>query len=249
MVNNNRGPFLSTIAYRLPRREIPYYIAYGLGGLALFNVAWSTSVAVNKAAVATALLYCAPVFVALGAWALYHERVSAAQGGAIVINLTEYVGVSELGVIAGCGMIVAFVLAVSFLPALLILLKTGGEGEDVGIAALGLLPWGLLTQGSALLTPRLDLWGWLLLLGLSLGPTLAGYALFTASLAYLFSTTASLLTTMEPPITAVLALVLLGRAMSPAQWLGTALIVASVLLIHAASRRRVDDAQETKLAT
>ena len=50
---------------------------------------------------------------------------------------TSYVGVSELGVIAGFGMIVAFVLAVTFLPALLTLLKPAGETEEVGIAALG----------------------------------------------------------------------------------------------------------------
>ena len=50
---------------------------------------------------------------------------------------TQYVGVSELGVIAGCGMIVAFVLAVSFLPALVTLLKPAGETAEVGIAALG----------------------------------------------------------------------------------------------------------------
>ena len=50
---------------------------------------------------------------------------------------TSYVGVSELGVIAGVGMIVAFVLAVTFLPALLTLLKPAGETEEVGIAALG----------------------------------------------------------------------------------------------------------------
>ena len=49
---------------------------------------------------------------------------------------TSYVGVSELGVIAGVGMVVAFVLAVTFLPALLMLLKPGGETEEVGIAAL-----------------------------------------------------------------------------------------------------------------
>ena len=68
---------------------------------------------------------------------------------------------------------------------------------------------------------------------MSLGPTLASYALFTASLAHLSSTVVSLLTTLEPPITAVLALVLLGRAMSaPPQWLGATLIVAGVLLMQ-----------------
>jgi len=56
----------------------------------------------------------------------------------------------------------------------------------------------------------------------------------------------SLLTTLEPPITAVLALVLLGRAMSAPQWLGTTLIVAGVLLIQGDALRvhgRLDPAR------
>ena len=49
---------------------------------------------------------------------------------------TSYVGVSELGVIAGVGMIVAFVLAVTFLPALLMLLRPRGETQEIGLEAL-----------------------------------------------------------------------------------------------------------------
>ncbi len=251
---------LSPLAPRLTGREVPYYIAYGLGGLALFNVAWSASVAVNKAAVATALLYCAPVFVALGAWALYRERVSAAQSGAIVINLIGcalVAGASHTASVLHNPAGLAWGLASGATYAAYILFGKGAarlsrRGTPTvlfytfGIAALGLLAFGLLTQGPALLTPRLDLWGWLLLVGLSLGPTLAGYALFTASLAHLSSTVASLLTTLEPPITAVLALVLLGRVMSPSQWLGTALIVTGVLLIQGDALRGRGGKQATQ---
>ena len=49
---------------------------------------------------------------------------------------TSYVGVSELGVIAGVGMIVAFGLAITFLPALLMLLRPAGETQEVGLEAL-----------------------------------------------------------------------------------------------------------------
>ena len=65
---------------------------------------------------------------------------------------TSYVGVSELGVIAGLGMVVAFVLAVSFLPALLLLLKPGGGDEEVGIAALGPLDDYLIDKRRRVLT-------------------------------------------------------------------------------------------------
>jgi hopanoid biosynthesis associated RND transporter like protein HpnN len=48
---------------------------------------------------------------------------------------TDYVGVAELGVIAGLGMVVAFVLAITFLPALIKLVKPAGEAERVGFSA------------------------------------------------------------------------------------------------------------------
>jgi hopanoid biosynthesis associated RND transporter like protein HpnN len=49
---------------------------------------------------------------------------------------TEYRGVSELGLIAGSGMIVAFIVSVSLLPALVALLRPPGERAPVGYAAL-----------------------------------------------------------------------------------------------------------------
>ena len=49
---------------------------------------------------------------------------------------TNYSGVSELGVIAGFGMVVAFALAVSLLPALLALVQPPGETAEVGFESL-----------------------------------------------------------------------------------------------------------------
>jgi uncharacterized protein len=49
---------------------------------------------------------------------------------------TAYVGLSELGLIAGTGMIVAFLTTVTLLPALLSVLKPAGEPAPVGWAAL-----------------------------------------------------------------------------------------------------------------
>src|SRR6185312_10000203 len=49
---------------------------------------------------------------------------------------TNYLGVAELGLVAGMGMVVAFVIAITLLPALLMLLRPAGEADDVGFAAL-----------------------------------------------------------------------------------------------------------------
>jgi len=47
---------------------------------------------------------------------------------------TSYVGVAELGLVAGIGMVVAFALCITLLPALLMLFKPYGEPEGIGFA-------------------------------------------------------------------------------------------------------------------
>ncbi|RBP12186.1 hypothetical protein DFR50_11415 [Roseiarcus fermentans] len=49
---------------------------------------------------------------------------------------TAYVGLSELGLIAGTGMIIAFATTVTLLPALIATLRPAGEKAPVGFAAL-----------------------------------------------------------------------------------------------------------------
>lgn len=49
---------------------------------------------------------------------------------------TSYRGVSELGLVAGTGMLITFVLSITFLPAMIKILAPRGEAEEVGIRAL-----------------------------------------------------------------------------------------------------------------
>ena len=75
------------------------------------------------------------------------ERAAAAIGapillaaGAICLALgaflpTDYVGIAELGVISGLGMVIALVLNVTLLPALLMLLKPAPPSSQVGFQA------------------------------------------------------------------------------------------------------------------
>ena len=71
-------------------------------------------------------------------------RASAARialaAGAIAVGFfsflpTDYTGVTELGLIAGIGMLIAFVLSLTLLPALLRLMRPRGEAGAVGFAA------------------------------------------------------------------------------------------------------------------
>src|SRR4029453_5627228 len=54
---------------------------------------------------------------------------------------TDYRGVSELGAIAGVGMLIAYVKSIPLLPALLALLNPQGEAEPIGYRALAPIDW------------------------------------------------------------------------------------------------------------
>ncbi|KWV57897.1 hopanoid biosynthesis-associated RND transporter HpnN [Bradyrhizobium macuxiense] len=60
----------------------------------------------------------------------------ATAAGFLCFLPTDYEGISELGKIAGVGMLVAFVTSITVLPALLDLLNPPGEKEPVGYAFL-----------------------------------------------------------------------------------------------------------------
>lgn len=76
------------------------------------------------------------------------ERAGRSLGGSLTLAAaavtlgflaflpTNYVGVSELGVIAGVGMVFALLLALTLLPAMLTLLKPRDQGLEVGWRAL-----------------------------------------------------------------------------------------------------------------
>jgi hopanoid biosynthesis associated RND transporter like protein HpnN len=60
----------------------------------------------------------------------------ATAAGFLCFLPTDYKGISELGAIAGAGMVIAFTTSITVLPALLRLLNPPGESEPVGYAFL-----------------------------------------------------------------------------------------------------------------
>lgn len=84
-----------------------------------------------------------PSLVAAGhsvGWPLALAAIAVAAGFLAFVP-TDYKGVAELGLIAGIGMVVAFSLSVTVLPALLMLLKPRGEAAEIGEPRLIILDW------------------------------------------------------------------------------------------------------------
>ena len=91
------------------------------------------------------------------------ERAAVALGtplalaaGAVFLGFgaflpTDYIGIAELGIIAGLGMIVALVASVTVLPAMLMLLKPGAPQREVGFREAAPLDRWLGTHRKAVL--------------------------------------------------------------------------------------------------
>ena len=235
------------------RQHLRYLLAYGLV-LALFNGLWTLSVALNGAAIATVLVYCSAGFTALLGWWLLQERLDWAKLLAVALSLGGCVLVSGAlnpgewrlsllgiltGVLSGLGYAVYSLMGRSAaqrgLNPWTTLLYTFGFAAAF-LLLFNLLPGGFLpgaaTRPADLLWLGNALAGWGILFLLAAGPTVAGFGLYNVSLAYLPSSVANLILTLEPAFTAAIAYALLGERLNGVQIGGSLMILAGVVFLR-----------------
>lgn len=214
------------------------------GGLALGGVLYATeaglffaSLTRLDASVAALVLYVYPALVVAGAIALRRERLTRRRAAALGVALTGValvlvggtgVAIDPLGAtLALCAALgyTGYILAAEYL----------GRGLDTRRLAA------LLCTGAAITftlvgigTGRLDLsltvagWGWVA--ALALVSTVIPITAFLAGMERVGSGRASILSTIEPPVTVGLALLAFGERLAPAQLAGGVLVVAAVAL-------------------
>lgn len=247
-------------------RTLPFYLIYGLI-LAVFNAIWTLSVSLNGAAVATVLAYGSAGFTVILAWFVFRESVDLPKIGAVILSLSGCVLVSNAHQ-ASAWQAGALPVMVGLLSGLAFAIYTlmGKETArrkldswatllySFGFAAVFLffinqipgLPG--VIPGVTNLVPRLPLVAWLLILLLSVGPTILGYGLYTLSMHYLPAGIANLICTLEPSLTALQAYILLGERLTAVQWMGSALVVAAVILVRVAEDFKGKSIPETQVA-
>lgn len=236
---------------RLDRRHLGFMFFYGFV-LSIFNSLWTVSVALNGAAVATVLAYSSPAFTAVVGWRLFGERLDWVKILAVSLSIAGCVFVSgaynpgawqlnPLGIAAGLLAGVAFagysimgksashrdidpwttLLYAFAFGALFLCAYNVVPGWLPGVPKPPSLTW----LGGALA-------GWGVLAILAVGPTIGGYGLYTVSLTYLPASVANLIATLEPSMTAVLAYLFLRETLTGPQLMGSALIIASVIMLR-----------------
>lgn len=243
-------------ALRIRLKDIPFFFAYGFVGLAIFNGMWTYSVKYNGAAVSTVLAYSSPAFTVLLAWPLLKEKLSFSKIIAVVLSLTGCVLVAEaysptqwqlnpIGIVLGLAAGLAFaaynlagrwsanrfpnawtVTTYGFLFAALGLSLT--QNFLPGLAAPA---EGALFFANPAFSMGANWQGWLVLAVLAI-PTLLGFGLYTLSLRYLQASIASLIASLEPALTAIMAIFILHESLDPIQWLGASLILLAIVIVQ-----------------
>jgi drug/metabolite transporter, DME family len=248
---------------RVSRRELRGFALTGMVSIGIYHALWLWSVALNGAAVAVVLIYTYPAFVTLGNWLLFRQPVSRGHVAGLVLAL------------AGCALVVRMydpeVFRVSWLGALVGLLTALTHSVYVMFSQRAVAnhsPWTTLTYtmvfGTLTLMALLLVTGpwqfgavgtepapWLIIAVLAIGPTLGGYALFTAALRYIPGGTAGLISVLEAPVATLLAVALLGERLEWPQLLGMGLVLGAIVTpramerLAAAFRRRTAIEQAT----
>jgi len=233
------------IAGRLPRIERRYWPDLAIAGLLNVSGAASLAFAIERLQVslAIAVLYLFPIFTLLMDSAL---RRRAPAPWAVAALALAFAGLLlALGVVggdAGAGRAppdpvgLAFALgaavgiAASFVWMEHRLAALGDSARVLGLAGVGLgFAVGLSLIGGGVIWPLPSAEAWITLVVATATFGAACAAMFTA-ISRIGATSTSTLMNLEPPATALFAMLLLGDRSSPGQMLGIGVVVAAVLL-------------------
>ena len=226
---------------RMRARDAAFAALSGVA-LAVHFAAWFESLAWTSVAASVTLVQSQPVFVALGAWGLLHERVTRRTGigiavavsGMVAMSLGDLLGGAFVGTrpvygngLALLGAVTAagYVLAGRSLRQRLALIPY--VVVVYGVCAAVLL--GIVVGQGAPLTgypPR----EWAVFVGLAVGPGLLGHTVLNWALGHLESSVVSVSLLGEPVGATVLAAVLLGELPTRFTVVGGVVVLAGILL-------------------
>jgi drug/metabolite transporter (DMT)-like permease len=227
---------------KLHARDLPLFAFYGLVGVGLHQIAWITSVATNGVGVATVLVYIQPAIVAVISWRFLRESFDRVRLLALVLTLGGMVLVSRayeignvnlnwLGILTGVG--TGFTWATYALLGRYTARRYSAwtaVSYSFLFGALFLLPLQFFVHDLFSLGGSVE--GWSLLLFLALGPTLGGFGLYTIGLSHLPASVATLIGTLEPVFSIVMAYFLFGEVLNVFQIVGAGLILWSVIMLR-----------------
>ena len=230
--------------FRLDRRAWRWTLACGaLQGIAVYG--FLGAVALVPVGVAVLVFFTHPLLLAALAHWRGTERLTlqkAALMGAALAGLALVLG-PELAGIDPAGIALAALSSVAIGGMILCI---GRAQRHASSTQVNLYATTVSSLGISLIATLLGAWvlptgrtGWLGILAAGLGVGL-GLLAFFAALRHLSAVRASVLSSVEPLFSILLAAAILGQALRPEQWAGALVVVGALSLFEAAGRSPVD---------
>jgi drug/metabolite transporter (DMT)-like permease len=230
------------VYFKIQARHLKYFLVMGIVGVGLHQLAWIYSVNLNGAAVATVLVYINPTIVALASVRIFGEKLDRTKIIALVLTLLGMVLVAQMYIPAnlqlnGIGILVGLLTGVTWATYAIIgqfIARKYSPWASLFYAflfgALFLLP--LQIYAGNVLSLGTQWAGWAVLFFLSLGPTLVGFGLYTVGLSKIPASVVSLIATLEPVFSIILAYFLFGEVLDIPQIIGAGLILFAVIMLR-----------------
>jgi drug/metabolite transporter (DMT)-like permease len=220
-------------------RDIALALALGAAGYAAQAGCFFAALDRIDASLLSLVLYTFPGMVAVAAIVLGRERADSRRLGALGLasgGLVLVLASAKAGSLDPVGTALAVTAAVIYTTYILVSEGIAGRLRPSLLSALVCTGAAVsLTLGSAGLGDlhpgdvTAEGWGWLA--GIAVVSTVAAVSLFFAGLKRVGPTTASILSTVEPVVTVVLAFLVFGELLGTLQLLGGALVIAAVLVL------------------
>jgi len=228
-------------ALRVTRGDLLRFLGLSVTGYGVASLCYSYAVRAIGASVTTVLLFTYPALVSIISWLLWREHFPPRRVAAVVLTFLGcglvadvFSGVSGvnlrgilLGLAAGLGYAIFNVLSYRSLgrtPRPTIMTYTFGfSAIGMGIVAAA--------TGSLAAVSRWDSSAWIALALIVAVPTFAAVMFYLGGIKALGAAQAAIISTLELPLTVVFAAALFAdERLGPGQLLGTAIVLAGVVL-------------------
>jgi drug/metabolite transporter (DMT)-like permease len=229
----------------LGKQERNWAIAMGLCGYGVASLCFFSALQRIPAPMASIILFTYPAVVTLFLVLSGAEKLGRYKGGALLLSAAGLALVmgSALNSANTKGMLLALLASLLFSTYILLgnrFLRNAPLAAATAwiswSAAIGFGAYGLL---SGSLVFRFGLWGWLGIACLALFSTVVAIFSFLQGVMLIGASRASIISTMEPPITVLLAAVFLAETLTHVQLLGGVLVLSSAILVNRSKKETV----------
>ena len=223
---------------RIEARDILPVGVFAVSGVAMFYGSYQLAIRSGGAALASVLLYTAPVWVAIMSRFFFKESITLVKIAAVTMTLAGVAAVSADGGRVGTGAVtvgsaaIGYGLLAGFCYSVYYIFGKYFSGRYTSpnlflymlpLGALCLMPWVTFSHK----TPA----AWMSLTAVAVISTYGAYYCYYNSLKYLEPSRASISATLEPVVAAVVAFFWWGEVMGASGYMGSALIIVSVLVM------------------